>query len=137
MNRTQLNDLLSEIRAAREQTLRALADVTEDEFTTPTDFPRSNDLRRVLLRFGEHMREHASQIEGIRAGIGGAPTPPQRMLAEAELAWGRLLAATVNLTDDDLSSTPPDGGWTVEETLAHILQVEKWYLEVVLKARQK
>ena len=137
MSRTQLDTLLSQIRAAREETLRALADVTEDEFTTPTNRRRWDDLRRVLLRFGEHMREHASQIEGIRADIGDAPTPPQRMLAEAELSWGKLLAATVNLTDDDLLVSPPTGGWTVGEALAHILEEEKGYLGVLLDARRK
>ena len=32
------------------------------------------------------------------------------MLAEAELAWGRLLGASVGLTDDDLDREPDDGG---------------------------
>ncbi|MEZ4683204.1 MAG: DinB family protein [Caldilineaceae bacterium] len=128
-NRTELMAILAEIRQAREETLAALADVTEADFDVPTPLNRWDSLRRVLLRFGEHMREHASQLEGIRTGIAKAPTPPQRMLAEAELAWGKLLAATVNLTDSDLDVTPADGGWTVREALQHMATVEKSYLD--------
>jgi len=128
-NRTEIKTLLAEIRQAREETLTALADVTEAEFDVPTPLNRWDSLRRVLLRFGEHMREHASQVEGIRAGIGRAPTPPERMLAEAELTWGKVLAATVNLTDSDLDTVPADGGWTVRQALAHMVTVEKSYLE--------
>jgi len=128
-NRHEIAALLAEIRQAREETLTELADVTEADFDVPTPLARWDSLRRILLRVGEHMREHASQMEGIRAGIGRAPTPPERMLAEAELVWGKLLAATVNLTDDDLDTTPADGGWTVREALQHMATVEKSYLE--------
>ncbi len=128
-NRTELTTLLAEIRQAREETLTTLADVTEADFNIPTPLNRWDSLRRVLLRFGEHLREHASQLEGIRAAIGKSPTPPQRMLAEAELAWGKLLATTVNLTDSDLDTVPADGGWTVREALQHMAAVEQSYLE--------
>lgn len=129
-NRTELTTLLAEIRQAREETLTTLTDLTEADFDRPTTSARWDNLRRVLLRFGEHMREHSSQLEGIRAAIGRSPNPPERMLAEAELVWGKLLATTVNLTDEDLDTKPADGGWTVREALAHIVTVEKAYLEL-------
>lgn len=96
-----------------------------------------NDVRRVLLRFSEHMREHASQLEGIRVGIGKAPTPPQRMLAEAELAWGKVLAATINLSDEDLDTIPEDGGWSVRTLLAHILKGEEGYVSAIQTGLQE
>ena len=81
------------------------------------------------------MREHASQLEGIRTGIAKAPTPPQRMLAEAERAWGQLLAATVGLTDDTAQLQPDDGGWSAMQVLEHILNVEQSYLAAAKRAR--
>ena len=130
MSRQNIEELLSQIRTVRMDTLRTLDDTTEAEFSTPTDLKRWDELRRVLLRFGEHMREHSSQVEGIRAGINRSPNPPERMLAEAELVWGKLLAATVNLTDSDLDTKPADGGWTLREALAHIATVEQSYLDL-------
>lgn len=132
--RTELSALLAEIRAAREETLTALTGVTEADFDLPTGNARWDSMRRVLLRFGEHMREHSSQLEGIRVGIGKAPTPPERMIAEAELTWGKLLATTSNLSDEDLDTIPADGGWSVREALAHIATVEKAYLALARAA---
>ncbi len=127
MSRDQVNALLAEIRQCRQETLTLCADLTEADFTQPTEMKRWDDVRRVLLRFGEHMREHASQIEGIRADLDRSPTPPERMLAEAELAWGKLLAATVNLNDEDLDAVPAGGGWTLRQALAHLAQGERNY----------
>ena len=129
-NRTEITALLAQIRQARDETLATLTDLTEADFDRPTTSARWDSLRRVLLRFGEHMREHSSQLEGIRAGIKRSPNPPERMLAEAELVWGKLLAATVNLTDSDLDTKPADGGWTIREALAHIATVEQSYLDL-------
>lgn len=136
MSRDQINALLTEIRQCREETLTLCADLTEEDFPQPTEMVRWDDVRRVLLRFGEHMREHASQIEGIRADLDRSPTPPQRMLAEAELVWGKLLAATVNLSDADLDAVPPSGGWTVRQTLEHLAQGERNYQAAIQRAKE-
>ncbi|MBX2997580.1 MAG: DinB family protein [Caldilineaceae bacterium] len=136
MSRDELNSLLIEIRQLREESLALCADLTEVDFSRPTDMYRWDDARRVLLRFGDHMREHASQIEGIRAALMRSPTPPERMLAEAEVAWGKLLAATVNLTDADLDQIPPEGGWSIRQTLAHLAQGERNYQEAIRTAKQ-
>ena len=135
MGRQALEDLLSQIRAEREQTLSALADIAEDEFSTPTDMVRWDDVRRILLRFGDHMREHANQAEAARDAIGRGHTMPQRMLAEGEIAWGKLLASTLDLSDEDMQTKPPGGGWSVEEVLQHILKSERNYREAIVKAR--
>ncbi len=137
MEREQLKLLLADIRDIREQVLVELNDLTEDEFELSTaSRPWIWDtLRRVLLRFGDHQREHATHVQGVRHAIGRSPTQPQRMLAEAEIAWGVLLAATVGLNDDDLDCAPPDGGWSVRKVLEHVRDGEAGYLEAIQIAR--
>ena len=135
MPRTELDALLAQIRAMREQTLTECAGLTEMDFALPTGMPRWDDTRRVLLRFGDHMREHASQAQAARVAAGRAPTPPERMLAEAELAWGMLLGATVGLSDEDAATPPPDGGWSVVQVLEHVLKTEETYLNAVRAAK--
>jgi uncharacterized damage-inducible protein DinB len=137
MTRQRLDSLLSEIRALREQTLAELAELTEEEFPYPTEMERWTSVRRLLLRFGDHMREHANQVEDARVALGRGPTMPQRMLAEAELAWGKLLAATLGLSDQDLEPAPAEGSWSVQQTLEHVKQTEHTYLEVIRQARAK
>lgn len=136
MSRTQLETLLAQIRAKREQTLAECADLTEADFTLPTGMNRWDDLRRVLLRFGDHMREHASQAQAARVATGHAPIPPQRMMAEAELAWGMLLGAVVGLSDEEAAAPPPDGGWSVMQVLEHVLKTEETYLNAVRQAKR-
>jgi len=136
MNRERLNGLLTEIRKLRERTLTELMDITEAEFDYPTDMPRWTDIRRVLLRFGDHMREHANQIEGVRASIRRLPSMPQRILAESEYAWGKLLASVIGLTDEDLDASPPDGGWSVRQVLEHLIASERAYLDAIHAARR-
>jgi hypothetical protein len=137
VERERLDNLLAEIRALHAQTLAELEDMTEDEFARPTDMGRWDDVRRVLLRFGDHMREHGTQVMGARAAIGRELTMPQRILAEAEVAWGRLLGATIGLNDGDLTSQPPSGGWSVQETLEHVKDAEKAYLDAIRAARDR
>ena len=136
MNRENLDALLAEIRQARTETLAELVDLSEDDFATPTDMVRWDDVRRVLLRFGDHMREHSNQLEGARYAIGRGPTMPQRMLAEGEAAWGKLLAATVGLDDDDMDASPSDGSWSVRQVLNHILETEHGYLDAIRRTRE-
>lgn len=133
MSRTQLDQILAEIRAQRERTLSVLEDVTEEEFPIPTGMERWTEVRRLLLRFGDHMREHVNQIDGIRTAIDRPLTMAQRMLAESERAWGMVLASTVGLTDDDLDTKPLDG-WTLRETIAHLAWAEQFYFDAVTEA---
>lgn len=134
MQREKIDALLAQIRATREETLHTLRDVTEADFALRTDLQRWDDLRRVLLRFGDHMREHSNQLEDARQKTGTGPTMPQRMLAEAERAWGQLLAATVGLDDETASRQPDDGGWSALQVLDHIAEVEQ---NVLLAAAER
>ena len=138
MDRQVCDGLLAEIAAVRRQVFVELNDVTEAEFDLPGTLLRPwmwDTLRLLLLQIGNHMREHATHIQGTRALLGRLPTQPQRMLAEAEIARGTFLAATVGLTDDDLDVVPPDGGWTLRRILEHVRNSEEDYLEAIRRAR--
>lgn len=137
MSREQLDGLLSEIRAARSESLAYLTQVPEEDFSVPTDLPRWDEVRRVLLRLGEHMMEHVNQLEGARSDIGRHRTMPQRMLSEAEQVYGRLLASTVGLEDADLDTEPGREQWTIRTVLEHILSSERSYLSAVKEARAR
>ncbi len=134
MNREQLDALLAEIRTARLASLEYLTQVPESDFPLPTDLPRWDEVRRVLLRLGEHMQEHVNQIEGARSDLGRHRTMPQRMLTEAELAYGKLLAATVGLEDTDLDAVPGPAQWSMRTVLEHILSAERNFLRAVQAA---
>lgn len=136
-NRQEIEAMLAEIRQARERTLMLLVNLTEADFATPTSMERWTDVRRVLLRFGDHMREHANQAEHTRDLIERTPSMPQRMLMEAEMAYGKLLACTIGLNDADCNQAPPDGGWSIRQVFVHALETERLYLSVIEKALER
>ena len=131
----ELTKMTAEIRRLREKTLAALSEMDESEFEIATQMERWTEIRRVLLRFGDHMREHTNQINGARSAIKRELTMSQRILAESEIAWGLLLASMVGLSDDDLDQKPPDGSWSIRETLSHIAETERKYLRAIQNAR--
>jgi uncharacterized damage-inducible protein DinB len=135
MSMQELTKMIAEIRRLREETLAALSEMDETEIEITTQMERWTEIRRVLLRFGDHMREHTTQINGARSAIKRDPTMSQRILAESEIAWGLLLASMVGLSDDDLDQKPPDGSWSIRETLSHIAETERRYLQVIQDAR--
>ena len=135
MSTEELTKMMTEIRCFREETLVALSEMEESEFEIDTQMERWTEIRRVLLRFGNHMREHTNQINGARVAIKREPTMPQRILAESEIAWGLLLASMVGLSDGDLDQKLPDGSWSIRETLAHIAKTERRYLQAIQNAR--
>ncbi len=137
MSRSDLQAKLDEIRAARTEVLQYLQDLPDADTDLETPLRTWRNLGIVLLRFGDHMREHGNQIAGIRQTLGHGPTDVQRKLGEAEAAWGELLGVVTGLTDADLDAIPEAGGWSIRETLDHILAAEIHYLEAIKTAYQQ
>ena len=138
MSRNELQAKLDEIRTVRTEVLDRLLDAPDtDSDLEITEIRSWRSLGIVLLRFGDHMREHKNQISGIRQELAEGPTDVQRKLASAEEAWGELLGVVAGLTDSDLDAEPKSEGWTIRQTLDHILQAEVNYLNGVKTAYQQ
>jgi uncharacterized damage-inducible protein DinB len=129
----EYRDQLARLQA---EMIDELSNLAREELRYATTNARANTLRRVLLRFGEHMREHTTQLVAAREDIGAAPTMPQRMLARAQESYGEMLAAMVGLSDDALDTVPEPGEWTPRQILEHIMQIQTVYLNLVREARQ-
>lgn len=88
--------------------------------------------RRAEILLGYRSRRAS---RGASGRAEGRPTQPRRVLAQAEIARGNLLAAVVGLTDADLDAAPPDGGWPIRRILGHVRDSEVGYLEAARLAR--
>ena len=130
----EIKRLLQEIAAARQEVIGQLSQLKTEELHFKTDNARWNTVRRVLLRFGDHTREHTTQLVAAREAIGAAHTMPQRMLQRAQEAYGEFLGAVVGLADEDLDRTPAEGEWTIRQILEHLRDTEKWYLARIQEA---
>jgi hypothetical protein len=137
MATTDVERYLQELQAVQREIIEELTDLDRAELRYATDHWRWNTLRRVLLRFGDHLREHTTQLIAAREAVGAEQTMPQRMLAQAQESYGRLLGAMVGLEDDDLDKTPEAGEWTPRQVLEHMIETQHGYLGMIRRAQEK
>ena len=116
----EVSRYLAEMAALQEQILEELSDLQQEDFMLSTGQKRWNSVRRVMLRFGDHLREHTTQLIAAREDIGSKQTMPQRMLAQFQEAYGRWRGAMIGLTDEDLDKVPAEGEWTPRQILDHL-----------------
>ncbi len=136
MSDSQVQEYLARLLAVQQRALAELTDMPREELRFAADAPRWTSVRRLLLRLGDHLRDHTTQLAEAREAIGAAPTMPQRILAQAMIAQGYLLGAMVGLRDEDLDTPPAPGEWTARQVLEHILSTQAGYLEAIQQARQ-
>ena len=134
MSTNQVKAMLDDLRREREATLAALTTISREELRYATGHERWSSARRVMLRFGDHLREHALQVRLVRQHSQRLPTEPQDMLALAEQAWGDVLASVVGLSDDDLDRVPAPGQWSVRQVFEHMIKSEAAYRKMIEKA---
>jgi len=136
MSDAEVKGYLNQLEATRRTILEQLEALERSELRYATDHWRWNTLRRVLLRFGDHVREHTTQLEAAREATGASPTMPQRILARAQEAHGLLLGATVGLQDEHLDRAPEPGEWTPRQVLEHVIETQRLYLGMIQRARE-
>ena len=132
-----VQDYLARMEALRQEILAELTGLERHELKYATSNARWNTVRRVLLRFGDHVREHTTQLVAAREAIGATQTMPQRMLARAQEAYGAWLGAMVGLEDGQLDQVPEPGEWTPREILEHLVATQRFYLELIREARRE
>ncbi|NLG51619.1 MAG: DinB family protein [Chloroflexi bacterium] len=136
MSDTEVKAYLEQMQAVQQEILDQLADLDRPELKYATGNERWNTVRRVMLRFGDHVREHTTQLVAARDDIGAQQTMPQRMLARAQEAYGVWLGAMLGLQDEQLDQVPEPGEWTPRQILEHLVATQKLYLEMIRRARE-
>ena len=134
---TMVAEYVAQLQGVQDEILSELASMETEELRYATDSPRWNSVRRVMLRFGDHLREHTTQLVAAREAIGATQTMPQRMLARSMEAVGALHGALVGLDDSDLDESPEPGEWSPRQVLEHMIEVQAMYLEMVRSAREQ
>jgi hypothetical protein len=124
--RGTLHDLIGRLEAAREAALAALADCAASDLDVASSWAgHAVDVRFRLHRFAAHERQHTVQIAKTLRGVGFAPTEAQRLLAQARMTRGHLLANLVGLPDDLLARRPSPAAPSVAAILAELDERER------------
>lgn len=136
MSHEQMTAYLDRFDAIQRRMLDELTDLPRAELKYAADNVRWNTVRRALLRLGDHVREHTTQLAAAREDLGANQTMPQRMLARACADYGAFVGAVVGLEDEALDQVPEPGEWTPRQIIEHMLEIQGWYLGLIRAARQ-
>jgi len=124
------DDVKAMIRRLQEsfnKTLGALYDLPQDYLQQPCGHgcARGGTARDLIVHNIVHEKQHTGQVWSVRdqlrllPGTGNQDLPA--LLADYYTARAQLVAALFGLADDQLDAKPADGGWTIRETVEHVL----------------
>ena len=128
---TAVRTMIQQLQDAFNETLDALYDLPEDYLHEGCGHAcaRGGSARDLLVHNIFHEKQHTGQVWNIRdelrllQGWGNASLYP--LLVDYYLSRAQLISSLFGLTDEQLDSPPPEGGWTVRQTIAHALGSER------------
>jgi uncharacterized damage-inducible protein DinB len=130
-----LADFVRMLDEAREASMGALIDLTDEDLRAPTVWMGMDcDVRFRLMRFAQHEREHTAQIRKWRVQTGKPFSEADRMMGVCWQRSGRLDGILAGAPDEILDRDPGDGEWTVRYVLAHISNAERYFKRVIDEA---
>jgi hypothetical protein len=122
---TSVRSMIQQLQASFNETLDALYDLPEDYLRQPCGHAcaRGGSARDLLVHNIFHEKQHTGQVWSIRdqlrllQGWDNANLYP--LLVDYYLSRAQLISSLFGLTDEQLDSLPPDGGWSVRQTIEH------------------
>ena len=123
--------MIGQLQDAFNETLDTLYDLPEDYLQEGCGHScaRGGSARDLLVHNIFHEKQHTGQVWNIRdelrllQGWGTASLYP--LLVDYYLSRAQLISSLFGLTDDQLDTAPPEGGWTVRQTIEHALGSER------------
>jgi uncharacterized damage-inducible protein DinB len=127
---TKTGDVRTIVRRLQDsfnETLNVLYDLPQDYLQQPCGHgcARGGTARDLLVHNIFHEKQHTGQVWSLRdqlrllPGRGNQDLPA--LLADYYTSRAQLIAALFGLADDQLDAKPEAGGWTIRETVEHVL----------------
>ena len=123
--------MIRQLQEAFNDTLDTLYDLPEDYLQQACGHAcaRGGSARDLLVHNIFHEKQHTGQVWNIRdelrllQGWDNAGLYP--LLVDYYLSRAQLISSLFGLTDEQLDAPPPEGGWTVRQTIEHALGSER------------
>jgi uncharacterized damage-inducible protein DinB len=119
--------MIKRLQDSFNQTLSVLYDLPQEYLQQPCAHgcARGGTARDLLVHNIFHEKQHTGQVWSVRDQLGllqgwGNQDLPT-LLADYYTSRAQLVAALFGLTDDRLDAKPKDGGWSIRETVDHVL----------------
>ena len=127
MKTADVKALIKRLQDSFNATLDVLYDLPQECLQQPCSHgcARGGTARDLLVHNIFHEKQHTGQVWSVRdqlkllPGWGSRDLPA--MLADYYNSRAQLITALFGLADDQLDAKPGDGGWTIRETIEHVL----------------
>jgi uncharacterized damage-inducible protein DinB len=123
--------MIQQLQHAFNNTLDALYDLPEEYLREDCGHAcaRGGSARDLLVHNIFHEKQHTGQIWNIRDELrllqGWANASLYPLLVDYYLSRAQLITSLFGLPDEQLDAQPPEGGWTVRQTIEHALGSER------------
>jgi uncharacterized damage-inducible protein DinB len=119
--------LVKRLQDSFNETLDVLHDLPQERLQQPCGHgcAQGGTARDLLVHNIFHEKQHTGQVWSVRdqlkllPGWGNRDLPA--LLADYYTSRSQLVTALFGLTDEQLDAKPGDGGWTIRETIEHVL----------------
>lgn len=119
----------ADLRAARRQTVRALAGLSQTQLERPAPWLGGEaNVRHLLLRLADDDAMRLIRLQQALAAAGHVSTEPRCILAAGCGLRGRLLGSVIGVPAELFHQGWGDGEWSVARTLGHVALTDKRYL---------
>jgi uncharacterized damage-inducible protein DinB len=123
--------LVKRLQDSFNETFGVLYDLPQDYLQQPCGHgcARGGTARDLLVHNIFHEKQHTGQVWSVRdqlrllPGWGNQDLPA--LLADYYTSRAQLIAALFGLADDQLDAKPRDDGWTIRETVEHVLHADR------------
>jgi uncharacterized damage-inducible protein DinB len=119
--------LIKRLQDSFNETLGVLYDLPPDRLQQPCGHgcARGGTARDLLVHNIFHEKQHTGQVWSVRDQLRALPGWNNQdlpaLLADYYTSRAQLIAALFGLADQQIDAKPEDGGWTIRETVEHVL----------------
>jgi len=119
--------LIKRLQDSFNETLGVLYDLPPDRLQQPCGHgcARGGTARDLLVHNIFHEKQHTGQVWSVRDQLRALPGWNNQdlpaLLTDYYTSRAQLIAALFGLADQQIDAKPEDGGWTIRETVEHVL----------------
>ncbi len=123
----EVKAIIKRLQESFNETLGVLYDLPADRFQEPCGHgcARGGTARDLLVHNIFHEKQHTGQVWSVRDQLQALPGWNNQdlpaLLADYYTSRAQLIGALFGLADQQLDAKPEDGGWTIRETVEHVL----------------
>jgi hypothetical protein len=133
---TGIAESMRSLREQRDEALRELGQLSDDECRLPGQWSGVNRSINFLLRtFAMHEIDHIQHAQKLLTARGNGLSEAQMLLLKAQALRGELEAIMLTLTEEEFNATGPDeGDWSMRQLVEHVRDTDRNYLGNVRRA---